>query len=312
MTWVRVAFCVLALSAIVGARGTATAHAAEPVTVAVKAPLAPAAAGTDAMFVIRVEGASPAATELEFSVTGGTLSGAVALNDVAPGVAEGAAYVRRDTPGEATLTVLTDGRPVGSSVARFDPAGLVELHIRFDADASAAARTWRFEIVNAAGKTVSSLSAGTSGDGPLAVARSEPLPYGFYSVSQVLSLDTQTGCAAGAFFEIVAPAGGTIGVRVDGPETNVDFVIRPCAGASRDHGVTGPVDSPAVPIGSSEGISAASPGMPQPPSTGLVASRTTSSSTSQVPPAVLAAIALVAFGTLLALAGAKVRARPPS
>jgi hypothetical protein len=221
---------VLAFAVLAGGR---EAKASGPLIVTVQAPAGPALAGADATFIIRAEGDSPAAQSLDFSVVGGTLSGAVALNEVAPGVAEGAAFVRRETPGQVILTVLVAGRPVATGSVTYADAGRVEVQLALEAGHSAAARTWRFEVLDAPGNVVTALSIGTSGDAPLGVGRTDPLPFGSYSVRPVLRTDTQLSCSPGVTYEVSPPSGDMVSVSPGEPLAPVRFSVRLCPGASQ-------------------------------------------------------------------------------
>jgi len=215
----------LAFATLAGGR---EARASGPLTVTVRAPAGFATPGSDATFVIRAEGDAPARLNLDFSVLGGTLSGAVALNEVAPGVAEGAAFVHRDTPGEVTLTVLADGKPVATGSVTYALAGRVEVQVTLDAGPAAAARTWRFEILDAAGNVAASLSISLSGDAPAGAGRSDPLPFGSYTVRPVLRTDTQLSCSPDVTYAVSGPSGGVALVSLDTPLAAVRFSARLC------------------------------------------------------------------------------------
>lgn len=288
---------------------TPAARASSALVVSVEPSAASFVPGTDAVLFIRARGESPALANLSFAVEGGTLSGAVALNEVSPGVAEGAAFVRRDTPGDVTLTVLMGGYAVSRGVAHFAAVGRIEVRVTLAADAHAAARTWRFEVVDPTGAIVESLSAGTSGDAPTGVAQTAPLPYGRYTVRQLLGNDTRLACSAGIFYEVSAPAGGAATVDLASGAAVASFAIRPCADAPRDLGVSMPVDPVATSTPIDEVKGARSSGTPLPPDAGTGLAAEGGGLSPWLP--LLAGSALVAGSLGAALCVVKRPARPP-
>lgn len=199
-------------------------------------------AGSTGIFVVRLEGQGTVLPSLQFEVEGGTLEGVVALNSIGPSTAEGAVHVRRDTPGTVRLTVSFGGATLATSEARFAAMGSVNVRVALESDYNAAARTWRFEVVNASGQVVETLSAGTSGDALRTTVASSALPHGYYTVRQVLGSDTRTSCANGAFYEVAAPVSAATTLLLDGPSADATFTIRPCAALPTDLQVSIPVD----------------------------------------------------------------------
>lgn len=235
--------------------------------------------GSSAVFRIRVEGQTTSLPSFNYDVEGGTLAGVASLDPTAANVAEGAAFVTRGSAGAARLSIRLGSETLAAATARFAPMGTVAIAVSLDAGPDAAARTWRYEITNASGRLVASLSANTSGDSPLSVVRTPPLPYGFYSVRQILGSDTARACASGVFYEVAAPVSGATTVELSDVEQTVSFTIRPCHDLPKDLGVLIPIDtiSPPVapdlapgetPVSAVRGARDAGPGNPLPPSVG--------------------------------------------
>lgn len=238
---VLVIFLVLLAAFLVANAGPTSA--APAYTVAVSPSASTFAAGGDGVFIVRLEGGLSVFPSFDYEVEGGTLTGVVALNPTGPTTAEGSVHVTRSTPGTARLNVSLGGRALGSAEATFAPVGQVQVRVQLDAGIDAAARTWRFEVVNTSDQVVATLSAGTSGDAPVATVSSGALPYGFYTVRQVLGSDTGTACTGGAFYEVVAPVSAATTVELAAANAVVPFEIRPCAALPADQRVDIPIDT---------------------------------------------------------------------
>lgn len=171
----------------------------------------------------------------------------------------------------------------GASRASAAETGAISINLTLQAGPEAAARTWRFEVVNTSGLVVETLSAGTSGDRLATTVTSGAVPRGFYTVRQVLTNDTKATCDGGAFYEVTAPVGASTVVELAGAALNVEFSIRPCAALPRNLEVNIPVDTitpagpgvigdasvlPETPINEVRGARSEGPGGPLAPSTG--------------------------------------------
>lgn len=135
---------------------------------------------------------------------------------------------------------LTQSRASAQSPAT---TGQLAVQVTLQAGPGAAARTWRFEVVNSAGAVVQTLSLGTSGDAPTSSEASSALPYGVYTVRQILGSDTKLVCDATSFYEVTAPAGAQIVVDLGSPRITVPFTIRPCAALPTKLQVQAPIDT---------------------------------------------------------------------
>ncbi len=121
--------------------------------------------------------------------------------------------------------------------------GQLAVQVTLQAGPGAAARTWRFEVVNSAGAVAQTLSLGTSGDAPTSSEATSALPYGVYTVRQILGSDTKLVCDATSFYEVTAPAGAQIVVDLGAPRITVPFTIRPCAALPTKLQVQAPIDT---------------------------------------------------------------------
>lgn len=228
----------------------------------------PVPAGFDTALTVRAEGDQPELAKLEYVASGGEIVGVVSLNAVGAGVAEGNVLVRRDTPGEVTLVVKSAGVVVASGSAKFASYGQIQVSATLDADAHASARTWLFEVVDAAGAVVDTVSLGTSGGAPTGTADSSWLPYGAYTVRQVLGNDTRASCGGGAFYAVSSPVGGTASVQLSARSVSAAFALEPCEGLPVSLGVSVPVDVIGAYSPIDEVLGARQPGAPLPPATG--------------------------------------------
>lgn len=172
-----------------------------------------------------------------------------------------------------------------SGLARTSAAetGAISIKVTLEAGPEAAARTWRFEVLNSAGAVVETLIAATSGEALSSTVSTGAISHGVYTVRQVLTNDTKANCEGGAFYEVAAPAGGSANVELAGPSLNVAFTIRPCSALPRSLAVNIPVDTltptgggvigdadvlPETPIDVVRGTRSEGPGGPLPPATG--------------------------------------------
>ncbi len=230
------------LTALVGfsfaSIGTASAQQAFTVTVAPAAASYPA--GSDAVFLVRIEGNTTTLPSFTYDVEGATLAGVLPPTPVATNVAQGTVFVNRTTAGVATVTVSFAGQELASGQVNFAGTGSIEVRTTLDAGINAAARTWRYEIVSAGGAVVATLNVSTSGDAPTGSAATAALPHGSYVVRQVLGNDTATTCAGGAFYSVAAP---TRNVQLSSAAQAIDFIVTPCPALPDDLQVQIPVDT---------------------------------------------------------------------
>ena len=233
--------CTRLLSAsaaiLLGAFATFTttfeSHAAPAFTVAITPVASVAAVGSEGVFSVHVAGVDDSYPNLQYDVTGGQISGVVALNGAGAGAAEGEVHVERDTPGTATLTASFGGQVLASGSLRFSEMGAVSVTVAIDAGADAAARTWLFEVTDTSGAVVDRLHVGTSGDQPVGTADSTLLPYGYYGVRQVLGNDTKLACGDGAFYQVTAPTSAETTIQLDGSIATAPFSIHVCGDAPK-------------------------------------------------------------------------------
>lgn len=262
-------------------------------TVSVAAVSDTVAPGEMATFRVRVEGQTTSLPSFTFDVDGGSLAGVASIDPIAANVAEGTVFVRRESEGTARLSVRFGGETLATAEARFANLGAVDIAVALDAGPDAAARTWRFEVVTPGGQVVASLSASTSGDAPIDTVSTRGLPYGFYTVRQVLGNDTATSCEGGAFYRVAAPNGAQTTIELASTGARVSFQIVPCAALPAGLEVDIPVDTLApaagsvgdpdvlpgeTPVSEVRGARQAGPGNPLPPRTGNTAPATPSNS----------------------------------
>lgn len=218
--------------------GTASAQQAFTVTVAPAATSYPA--GSDAVFLVRIEGNTASLPSFSYQVEGGTLAGILPATPVAANVAQGTVFVNRTTPGVATVTVSFAGQDLASGQANFVGTGAIQVRTTLNAGIDAAARTWRYEVVNASGAVVATLNVGTSGDAPTGSATTAALTQGSYTVRQVLGSDTATSCTGNAFYSVSNP---NRNVQLTSASQAIDFIITPCPALPDDLQVQIPVDT---------------------------------------------------------------------
>ncbi len=243
MTPRRILALLAALAAAVAALTALPAAAQTPFTVSVLA-AAPVQPGQQAAVTVRVEGQVTALPGFIYDVQGGTLVGVLAPTPVAAGVAEGTVFVRRETPGTALLAVSFAGQVLAAANITFAaPAGTIRVETLLDAGPDAAARTWRYQVIDPAGVVVAELQTATSGDAPLGAATAANLPPGPYAVRQVLGADTALACAPGAFYAISQPAGAVAAVTLGASPVTVRFTVVPCPDLPAGLEVTIPVDT---------------------------------------------------------------------
>lgn len=284
-TATRLAMLPLAFAAAVGVilASTTSSRAANAFTVTVAPAAESVAVGSTAVFKVRVEGQTSTLPSFNFEVEGGTLAGVASLDPTAANVAEGSVFVTRETAGTAQLKVLFGSEVLATSSAKFAMMGTLSVSVTLDAGPDAAARTWRYEILSSSGQIVGTLTAATSGDAPSSVVALPNLPYGFYTVRQVLGNDTRTACAAGVFYQVASPVSAATTLELAAATANVAFTITPCPDLPTDLNVSIPIDTIAspngvvgdadvlpgeTPISEVRGARQAGPGDPLPPSVG--------------------------------------------
>lgn len=219
------------------------AHAQQPFTVTVSAAATSYNVGEDAAFRIRINGTTTALPSFTYDVDGGAIEGVLPPTPVATNVAEGTVFVSRETAGTARLTVSFGGQALGSADVRFVGSGSIQVRATLNAGPDAAARTWRYEVVNATGSVVATMNISTSGDAPSGTGATAALPYGTYTVRQVLGSDTALSCAGGSFYAVSAPAGASTRVTLDAANRSAEFTIVPCPALPTDLQVQIPVDT---------------------------------------------------------------------
>jgi len=212
-------------------------------TVKVIPPTGPIPVGTDAIFTVRVEGQTITLPSFQYDVEGGIIAGVASIDPIAANVAEGTIFVTRDSEGLARLEISFAGQVLATGETRFANMGAVSIAVSVEAGDDAAARTWRYEVLNASDQLVATLQANTSGDSPSQVLTTASLPYGFYTVRQVFGSDTRTACGAGVFYQVAAPASGQTTLELNANTATVNFVIRPCPDLPTDLGVIIPIDT---------------------------------------------------------------------
>ena len=182
----------------------------------------------------------------------------------------------------AAAALLSAG-PSRASAQTPAPTGQVAVQVTLLAGPQASARTWRFEVVNATGAVVQTLSLGTSGAALTSTEATGPLSFGLYTVRQILGNDTLTACSAASFYEVTAPSGAQAAVELGSARVTVAFTIRTCPALPANPQVQTPIDtvapvaggvsgspaaSPTPPIDEVRGTRDAGPGAPLPPNTG--------------------------------------------
>ena len=217
-----------------------SASAALPYTVTAVAAEPTVAVGSTAVFRVKVEGQTAALPSFSYDVEGGTVAAVTSLDPTAANVAEGAVFVTSEREGTVRLTVRFGGEVLATGEARFARMGRVNVAVTLDAGPDAAARTWRYEVVSASGQVVATLDANTSGDSPTSRVSTPALPFGPYTVRQVLGSDTRAACATGVFYEAATPAST---VELAANEALVQFTIRPCPSLPANLGVLIPIDT---------------------------------------------------------------------
>ncbi len=253
----------LALLTAVSLLSTFSVVSASPAgaSVQLKPAAATFAAGADAVFNVSVSGDGADAYSLVFTAEGGTVSGALALNETGEGTAAGAVFVRRDTPGSATLIAHLDGEEVARATATFVDGAPLTVEVTLLVGPDAAARTWFFDVLDASGAERAFIQVGTSGDRPTFAVVSQPLPYGDYVVRPALGRDVAAECSGSAFFVMSPAAGAPVAVTPAGAVAK--FTVQPCVTASAPAAVPGDVP------GSVDDVAGArADGAPLPPATG--------------------------------------------
>lgn len=210
-----VAFASALLLALLALAGTGSAaHAQAPLSVSILAPGQAVAAGSDAVFVIVVSGPGAGDALMDYEAAGGSIMQSLGLTEASPGVATATVWVRRDEPGNATLTARTRDGAEAAASAQFAATGTIQVSLTVEVPADGAARTWLFEVRNADGIVVEELVAFTSGDAPSDTAASGALPAGSYTVHPAADATLGSACSAAIFYQVVSPAGGASAVSV--------------------------------------------------------------------------------------------------
>jgi hypothetical protein len=205
---------------------TPTGRAQSQLAISVAPVDAPIGVGEEAPFVVRVSGADAAALDIRYEVEGGVLVGLLAPAQVGPETFEAVAYVRRDTPGVVTLRVSAGGVTASASVEAI-LAGRIRIQLTVHDVVQGASRSWPFEVVDAAGVVVARVNVAASGGFP-GTSDTILLPYGTYTVRQVLGVDTGLSCSEGRFFAVRQPPGGMATVSVFGPRSVTEFAVDVC------------------------------------------------------------------------------------
>jgi hypothetical protein len=239
-------------------------------------------AGGEGVLSVRFEGQSALLPGLQFDAQGGDIIAIELLNRIDATTAEGSVRVSRATPGDVRVTASFGGATLATGEARFVDLGSIDVTVTVAGDANAAARTWRYEVLNANGAVVDTVEVGTSGDALTAAKSTIGLPYGSYTVRQVLGNDTKLSCSAGdAFYAVTDPATGAVPVDLNAAAAPVRFAIAVCPGRPK-LSFQAPIDvvqpSPQAgttatepPINEVRGVRSAGPGAantPLPPQTG--------------------------------------------
>ena len=152
--------------------------------------------GTDATVRIRVEGNDPEGVSIDIVVQHGTLSGVIAPNLVSVGVAQGMAFVRRETGGTATVGARIGGVVVASTQITF-----AENQIGGSPG---------FDVTPVAGSE--SARAPSSQIPPAPIARGpQPIPTNAGTITIALTLESSASSAARTWsFEVVDSTGSVV------------------------------------------------------------------------------------------------------
>jgi hypothetical protein len=283
----RIAGLALASLALLASFGVAlggrtSAQAAVPFTVSVSPAKETVPVGELAVFNVKVEGQTASLPSFSFEVEGGAVAGVGSIDPTAANVAEGTVFVSRESEGTAKLTVRFGSEVLAAGQAKFARMGKVDVRVTLDAGPDAAARTWRYEVLTPGGQVVATLQANTSGDSPADLVSTADLPYGFYTVRQVLGNDTRTACAAGVFYRVTTPGSAETTIELAAGSASANFSIAPCPDLPTDLGVVIPIDTIApggvvgdadvlpgeTPISEVRGTRQEGPDAPLPPATG--------------------------------------------
>ena len=255
----------LAMAALAAATLTAgfalhasASHAASPWTVTISAAAATYPAGSDATFLVHVDGVGAQLPSLDYVAEGGTVDTAEPLHSVSSTAAEAQVSVSRDSGGSASLSATFGGQTLATGHATFAAMGAVTVNVTLDAGVDAAARTWRFQLADASGNVVSTLDASTSGDALTGTATTALLPYGTYAVKQLLGNDTALACANNAFYAVMSPTGASTTVTLSNASAAAAFTIKPCDAPKQS--VSIPVDPIAFPTATAAPTFTTAPG----------------------------------------------------
>ncbi|HET7737981.1 MAG TPA: hypothetical protein VFK32_05355 [Tepidiformaceae bacterium] len=295
------------LSVASGYFGMNVTRAEEPVGVTILAPAFATDPGSDAVFILLVSGDDPASALVHLDVDGGQVMQQLGLSEAEPGLATSTVWIRRDSPGFATLTATAAGRSASASAA-FGAGAAVQVALFVQGPEDGAARTWAFEVVDASAAVVSELFTFTSGDAPSATVTSDLLAAGTYTVRPAADDTLTPSCADGGFYELLIPDSGTTTVTLGESGTVVvEFVIAPCP-------IIAPTATPPAPATSTATAPATVSAQPTSTPGQLVAGETVvaGGSSSPLPPAAGTGSASngdgfprwMSFGVLLVMAGA--------
>lgn len=223
----RLGLFLVPLTLLISLLAATSASASAPYDVSLE-PSAPTfGAGAEAMIVVHASGPDASAIDLDYAAEGGTVTGALSLNELGDGEVAGAVFVRRDTPGEVTVTASLDGAEVAQTTAEFVAGAPVNVELRLEAEPGAAARTWLFDVYDGGGRVRASVHVATSGDSTTGFATTAPLPYGEYTVRMAASRDAAASCQGGAFYSIT-PSDG-VAVTVGPAGASAALTVRSCA-----------------------------------------------------------------------------------
>lgn len=139
----------------------------------------------------------------------------------------------------ALIALLPIAAELPKAQAAAEPEAAITIQVRLEAGPLAAARIWRFEVVDAAGAVVDTVELSLSGDAADVANQSRALPYGDYTVRQLFGNDMALACAPRVFYANAAPEQA---VRLDAPGRTASFTITVCADAPGGVDVERPVD----------------------------------------------------------------------
>ncbi len=167
----------------------------------------------------------------------------------------------------AVLALLPFAPPQPTVLAAADAP--ITIAVTLEAGPLAAARTWRFEVVDASGGLADTVELSLSGDASFVQGSSRPLPPGAYTVRQLFGNDMATACGDGVFY---ANANPERVVQLDESGATVSFTITVCPDAPGEVVVDRPDDgvtsTPTEVVDVVAGTRVAGDGTPGAPATG--------------------------------------------